>query len=341
MMHLKRAMVLGTIAATLGTAAPAAAELVSACHVSPIVADLDKSARFYHELLGLELSQSPSTSPLPWSNNTALLDLHGLPGSRIRYIAARIPSVQCGLELVQFDGVDRKPAAPPRLQDPGTVILVFLVRDLDAIFAKLKAAGVSVVSTGGGPVKPSPTNGARGVVVRDPDGNLVELAQLAPLPATTVPESSNVFDLRYRLTVPSLEEAVKYYRDRLGLAQEIPAFIAVPGVMAMMGLPSGGQFAATMTMLPRSTLMLEFMQLKDVGEVRTVPRRVQDPGAYRLLLTVSDFDSTVARLSASGSRVISTGGKAVVLGAENPSRVIAVQDPNGIFLVLKDGGNQR
>jgi catechol 2,3-dioxygenase-like lactoylglutathione lyase family enzyme len=328
----------GAMTALGGTTA--AAEVVGACHVSPVVADLDRSARFYHGLLGLELSPTPGTDPPAWSDDRALLDLNGLPTRRVRHVAARIPSMPCGLELVQFEGRGRQPA-PPRFQDPGTVELVFLVRDLDAIFGRLNAAGVPVVSRGGGPVTPSPTSGARGVVVRDPDGNLVELAQLAPLPVTTVPASSNVFDLRFRLTVPDLVEAVQYYRDHLGVAQEIPAFLAIPGVMDMFGLPPGGQFAATMTLLPGSTLMLEFMQLKDVGTGRTVSRNIQDPGAYRLQLAVSHFNSTVAGLRASGSRVISANGRPVSLGPDPAPRVITVRDPNGIFLVLKDAGGAR
>jgi len=339
MRRMATIVILGAMAAVLG-GSMASAEVVGACHVSPVVSDLEKSARFYHELLGLELSPTLGTNPVPWSHDRALLDLHGFLKGGLRYIVARIPSMQCGLELLQFDGGGRR-AALPRFQDPGTVELVFLVRDLDAIFARLKAANVTVVSKGGGPVQPSPANGARGVVVRDPDGNLVELAQLAPLPSTRVPESSNVFDLRFRLTVPNLVEAVQYYRDHLGVAQQIPPFAAVPGVMDMFGLPPAGQFAATMTLLPGSTLMLEFMQLKDVGGGRAVPRHVQDPGAYRLQLVVTQFESTVTGLSASGSRVISANGRPVSLGKDGASRVIAVQDPNGIFLVLKDSPGAR
>jgi hypothetical protein len=72
------------------------------------------------------------------------------------------------VELVEFVDVDRK-AVQRRLQDPGAVTLILLVRDIDAAFARLKQAGAPVVSTGGAPINMSPTNTTRAVIVKDPD----------------------------------------------------------------------------------------------------------------------------------------------------------------------------
>ena len=91
------------------------------------------------------------------------------------------------------------------MQDPGAVTLILLVRDIDAAFAKLKAAGVPVVTTGGAPLAMSTANKTRAVIVQDPDGHFVELAQLDPLPATTAPASSNVIGIRLRVTVADME----------------------------------------------------------------------------------------------------------------------------------------
>src|ERR1700730_7184003 len=101
-------------------AAPAGA-VVGACHVSPIVGDLDRSARFYHDVLGLDLVPTPPASPLPWDTDRGHLDLHGLPKARLRFIGARMPGVRCGVELVQFDRVDRK-AVRRRMKDPGSAM---------------------------------------------------------------------------------------------------------------------------------------------------------------------------------------------------------------------------
>ena len=315
---------------------PARAGVTGACHVSPIVADLDRSLHFYRDLLGLEVSSAPAAGAIPWDTTTELLDLHGVPrGARLRYFGARIPGVRCGIEPVQFDKIDRK-AVHPRLQDAGTVMPILLVRNIDSIFSRLKAAGVPVVTTGGQPVAPVPTSKTRGVIVKDPDGHFVELAQLEPQPATTVPESSNIYEIRFRVTVRNLDEAVAYYRDRLGIPGMPGSFAAQSGVMAMMGLPENGQYRFSAAQIPGSTLTLELMEFRGLKGGETKPR-VQDPGAYRLQLNVDDVSATVEVLKNSGSRVISTAGKPVRMMFGRPWLLAAVRDPNNIFLILQQG----
>ena len=121
--------------------------VTGACHVSPIVSDLDRSAQFYHDLLGLDLVPEPGPGSMPWDTDAGHLDLHGLPKAKLRFIGARMPGVRCGVELVQFDHVARK-AVNRRMQDPGSAMLIVLVRDLRSIFEKLKAARVPVSSQG-------------------------------------------------------------------------------------------------------------------------------------------------------------------------------------------------
>src|SRR5262245_18132483 len=69
--------------------------VTGACHVSPIVSDLDRAARFYHDLIGLDLVPTPPAGPLPWDEDPGHLHLHGLPQSRLRFIGARMPGIRC------------------------------------------------------------------------------------------------------------------------------------------------------------------------------------------------------------------------------------------------------
>src|SRR5215204_2008599 len=90
-------------------AAPPRFAVTGACHVSPIVNDLDRSARFYHDLIGLDLVPAPAAGPLPWAEDPGHLDLHGMPQAGLRFIGPRMPGIRCGVELFEMRAVDRKP----------------------------------------------------------------------------------------------------------------------------------------------------------------------------------------------------------------------------------------
>jgi catechol 2,3-dioxygenase-like lactoylglutathione lyase family enzyme len=331
------ALGLAVIAAVLPTGVRSqtatSSRVTSACHVSPIVADVDKSARFYHDLLGLDLVPSPPPGPLPVDPRPEHLDLHGIPQAKLRFIGARMPSVFCGVELVEFTGIDRH-RVERRIQDPGAAMLIVLVRDLDTLFARLKTAGTPVVTTGGMPM----TVGASKtrVVVKDPDGHPVELAQLEMPPQSAAPATSNVVGIRLRVTVDDTDKAIQYYRSVLGIDAEPGAFTRNEGVMAMMGLPSTGDYRLSTAQLPASALMLEFIEFRGLGESKRTESRVQDPGSYRLQLNVSDIDVTLAALKGAGSRVISTGGVPVSMTfGTSRWRLAVAPDFNNLFLIVQ------
>lgn len=314
-------------------AATPAGAVTGACHVSPIVSDLDRSARFYHDLLGLDLVPSPPTGALPWDEDPGHLHLHGLPQARLRFIGARMPGIRCGVELVEINDVERT-AVRRRMQDPGAVTLILLVRDIDAAFARLKAAGVPVVTSGGVPLAMSTANQTRAVIVQDPDGHFVELAQLDPLPATTAPPASNVIGVRLRVTVSDIEQTVRFYEQQLGLSGVRGPFATSHAVSAMMGLPDS-EYRLTTIRMPGSTLLLELLELKGLSPV-TTRSRVQDPGSFRLQLNVRDIDAALAGLTSAGSTVVSTGRAPVSMTFNTrPWRLAIAPDPNNLFLIVQ------
>jgi catechol 2,3-dioxygenase-like lactoylglutathione lyase family enzyme len=332
-----------------GTAAPTAQDatrskpdpsvpLTGACHVSPIVENLDRSARFYHDLLGLDLVPAPPPGPLPWDTDPGHLHLHGLPQARLRFIGARMPNIRCGVELVEFAGVERS-AVHRRTQDPGAATLILLVRDIDAAFAPLRQAGVRVVTTGGAPIGMSAANKTRAVIVQDPDGHFVELVQVDPGPATTVAAGSNIIGIRLRVTVADVERTAAYYEQVLGVHWPSRPFAANRNVMAMMGLPDTGEYRLVTAQLPGSALTLEFIEFKRLGSAPApVPSHVQDPGSFRLQLTFRDIDATLDGLSRAGSHPISTGGVPVRMTFGNrPWRLAVVPDPDNLFLIVQQG----
>jgi catechol 2,3-dioxygenase-like lactoylglutathione lyase family enzyme len=309
--------------------------VTGACHVSPIVSDLDKSARFYRDVIGLDLVPASSPGRLPWDADPGHLKLHGLPKARLRFIGARMPGVFCGIELVEFEGAGQRPVHR-RLQDPGAAMLILLVRDINAIFTRIKAAGATVITKGGAPMLVGPSKTAHAVIVQDPDGHFIELAQLEPPPPTTASAASNVTGIRLRITVANADKASFYYRQTLGLDSKPGAFTKDESVMAMMGFPAAAEYRVATTVLPGSPLMLELIEFKGVGKAKTLASRVQDSGSYRLQLNVQDIDATLAALKKGASPVISSGGVPVQMTfGSNPWRLAVAQDPNNLFLVVQ------
>jgi catechol 2,3-dioxygenase-like lactoylglutathione lyase family enzyme len=335
--RFRLALVVVCVSAAIATPAmqPAPGAVTSACHVSPIVSDLDKSAHFYHDVIGLDLVPTPGSGPLPWDKDPGYLNLHGLPNARLRFIGARMPGVFCGVELVEFASAEQR-RARRRLQDPGAAMLILLVRDIDAIFSRLKAAGTVVVTTGGAPIFVGPSKTARAIIVEDPDGHPIELAQLEPAPPTTAAADSNVIGIRLRITVKDSEIAATFYHQALGIEMKPGVFTKDESVMAMMGFPATAEYRVATSTLPDSMLVLELIEFKGAGPPKSVASRVQDTGSYRLQLNVRDIDKTLSELKQAGSRVISTNGSPVsmTLGS-SPWRLAVVQDPNDLFLVVQ------
>ena len=141
-------------------------------HAGITVDDADRSLRFYRDLLGMAVLED---SRLTRTDVAALLG--------VDEVDLRVVVLDSGdgrvVELLEY-------ATPPgrhvdyASRDAGTGHIALQVRDLDAIAAGIEAAGGSVIShraitagdTGG------IFAGARLLYVRDPDGMILELAEL-------------------------------------------------------------------------------------------------------------------------------------------------------------------
>jgi catechol 2,3-dioxygenase-like lactoylglutathione lyase family enzyme len=136
------------------------------------VRDSEQTVKFYNELLGFDLKLGAA-----FNDNQEMASTAGAPGASFRQSTARIPGTTVPFTLIEFKNIPRKELTG-RTQDPGTTVLQLIVRDVTALTAKLKAAGVPIVTTGGAPVQVTP--GLKIVIVKDPNNMLLELAERAP-----------------------------------------------------------------------------------------------------------------------------------------------------------------
>lgn len=141
-------------------------------HIGLIVLDSDKAKSFYGDLLG---EQFPNVES-PWLGNDFMNAAVGGHGNVLRifngtFAEAADPNARMRFEIVDYQN-RKKPVEPYSITDIGVNYMGLEVDGLDALLARLKAAGITVVSDG----IVTMTGGYRVVLVRDPDvGAFVEL----------------------------------------------------------------------------------------------------------------------------------------------------------------------
>ena len=143
-------------------------------HTSFTVSDLERSVRFYRDLLGLEVVHRQV------QDNEYTRLLVGVPGAVLNVAQLCVPGLGSGpsghhLELIEYVG---EPPVEPRIgtRYVGAPHLAFATDDLNADHERLRAAGVTFVSD---PVAitAGKNEGGMAVYLRDPDGITLELVQ--------------------------------------------------------------------------------------------------------------------------------------------------------------------
>jgi catechol 2,3-dioxygenase-like lactoylglutathione lyase family enzyme len=151
-------------------------------HVCVVVRDMERMHDFYTRVLGLsqttELDLADPASVTVHAPTTALANLDRLTGIAGTHVTVRhysVPGMENFLELLHFPSHPAEPVARALNRPPGWNHLGLEVPDLDAMLATLRAEP-DVVIVGG----PEQLWGAhRYLIVKDPEGNLVELYEKA------------------------------------------------------------------------------------------------------------------------------------------------------------------
>jgi catechol 2,3-dioxygenase-like lactoylglutathione lyase family enzyme len=282
-------------------------------------ADLDKTVQFYIDAFGLA-KPAPPRPP-----NPAVPGLLNVPGAKLHVQILRFPGSPYGFELTNFGSDIALHPGQPHPWDPGAGRLIVRVRDLDLALAALEKAGAQMVTHSKAPVKIA---GTPSVMVRDPDGYLLEV-QAAPGSSSG---TGNVVGTVMGLTAGDMQATVKFYHDFLGFDLTGKMEFASDHVMLdLVGAPPGVQYRSMSAIVPGTKSELQFTEFKGVDR-KTFRHQVPDPGTPAIALRVTDLDGLLARLKAAKTPVISAGGVPAQFGAN--IRNIFVEDPNGFKIEL-------
>ena len=309
-----------------------AGDVVGVGNFAHIVADLDRSLGFYRDVLGLTVSGN-----IPFGPNEAVAKFGHTEGGESRVAVLKVPGLAMGVELIEYKDIERA-AQHPRFYDPGAANLALSIRNLDALFPKVASyPGVKVLSAGAKPATLKTPNGTmHAVFVQDPDGFVVEMADVANPPADAPPGPvlrGNAFEA----TVRDSEESVKFYRDLLGFDMQLGAAFNDNQEMAATAGAPGASFRQSRARIPGTTVPFTLIEFENI-ERKELSGRTQDPGTTVLQLIVRDVAALTAKLKAAGVHIVTTGGEPVQVA---PGLKIAiVRDPNNMLLELAERGQR-
>jgi len=144
--------------------------ILAADHTGITVSNLERSLKFWRDVLGFELSHTAHQT------GEMANEITGVQGAEIKLAVVKAPGGH-KIELLEYLApVERKWNVNLRPCDVGFVHVALIVDDLDAILSAINASGWKAA---GKPqtLRSGPNAGKQVVYVRDPDGITIEFMQ--------------------------------------------------------------------------------------------------------------------------------------------------------------------
>ncbi len=138
--------------------------------------------------------------------------------------------------------------------------------------------------------------------------------------------------------VENMDRSLAFYHDAFGM--EIPPLPETGGraynptnaqLFAMFDIP-GAKERHQSAHVAGTDVRLELMEVQEVDH-RTIPLRLQDPGAMTLVFTVRDIATALERAKQANATVVTPGG--APLARADGERSILIRDPDGRCIELR------
>jgi len=212
---MTRPLLLFVVALALLVAAHAALARTVVDSVGMTVADLERSVRFYTEVLDFERVAGWEESGSGYEH------LYGVFGARVR--VARLALGDEAIELREFLAPHGRPIPPDsRSNDRWFQHVAIVVSDMERAYAKLREHAVEHASTGPQTLPDSnpDAGGISAFYFRDPDGHHLEILQFPRDKGDARWQARDRLFLgidHTAIVVASTDDSLRYYRDVLGM----------------------------------------------------------------------------------------------------------------------------
>jgi catechol 2,3-dioxygenase-like lactoylglutathione lyase family enzyme len=301
------------------------------------VSNLDQAIEYY-KAIGFEVEEPVKPK---WRADTAENRLFDTEGAKSRTVTMKIDSSFCykqfTLRLREYSGVgQRQRLNDLKPWDPGSSHIGLAVRDADAVWSRLRSAGLLRPVTEGGSVKRFPGMIPYGVAyMTDPDGMDVEIIGMGPTSGTaTTPETLRPGFSHIGLVILDSAKAKLFYGESLGIELPDPSsspWIRDDGISAVAGSKGTTlrffQGAIRVAYAPDTKMRYELVEYKDKDPDRQgiEKYRFSDIGVNAIGIQVRGLDAFYDTLKAKDVQIWSKGG---IVKLRNGSRAVVVRDPD-------------
>jgi catechol 2,3-dioxygenase-like lactoylglutathione lyase family enzyme len=263
--------------------------LLSVMHVNVNCSDLERSLRFYREIVGLEALTH--TNPVPQDGAG-----FGLSG-QVRWDAHLLHDAR-GMAAPAVDLLEWKEPGPvgqpyPVANHLGLVRLCFAVPELDALHARLTKAGVPCHAAPREVVIDPPSGlAARFFCCSDPDGTCIEFLEQPEAPARMLHLNVNCRDL---------DRSSDWYQRVLGLER---IGHSEPGPVDGVGFGFAGpaEWRADFLAIPgqAATFVIDLLEWRRPQPVGAPYAEANHLGMFRMAFLVEDLHACTESLRAAG-----------------------------------------